>query len=127
MPRNISFALTTDQFLDGSKDVTRRMGWERLKVGDKLCAVKKAMGLRKGEQIQRLGLIEVTDVRRERLDCMTCVETYGREECRREGFPKYTPDEFIAMFCDSHKGCIPSHMVTRIEFKRIEIANGGGE
>ena len=34
MPRNISFALTTPQFLDGSKDVTRRNGWLMLKTGD---------------------------------------------------------------------------------------------
>ena len=49
MPRNISFSMTTPQFLDGSKDVTRRMGWNRLRASDTLRAVKKAMGLKKGE------------------------------------------------------------------------------
>jgi hypothetical protein len=51
MPRNISFALTTAQFLDGSKDVTRRIGWKNLNAGDVLCAVKKGMGLKPGEKI----------------------------------------------------------------------------
>lgn len=32
--RLLSFALTTPQFLDGSKDVTRRMGWRRNKRFD---------------------------------------------------------------------------------------------
>ena len=32
--RNISFSLTEEQFLNGSKDVTRRLGWLFLKPGD---------------------------------------------------------------------------------------------
>ena len=31
MPRLISFSMTEPQFVDGSKDVTRRMGWLRLR------------------------------------------------------------------------------------------------
>lgn len=46
--RSISFSLTTPQFLDGTKDVTRRLGWEKIKAGDTLRAVKKAMGLKTG-------------------------------------------------------------------------------
>ena len=36
--RNISFSLTTRQFRDGSKDVTRRVNWQNLKPGDHLMA-----------------------------------------------------------------------------------------
>jgi len=118
MPRNISFALTTRQFLDGSKDVTRRMGWKNLKAGDVLCAVEKGRGLKPGEKIKRLGMIRVVSVRREMLLEMQGGD-YGREECRREGFPEMAQDEFIGFFCDSHKGCMPSDLVTRIEFERI--------
>lgn len=50
----MSFALTTVQILDGSKDVTRRLGWEFLKVGDLLRPVRKCMGLRPGEKISVL-------------------------------------------------------------------------
>ena len=43
--RNMSFFMTTKQFEDGSKDITRRFGWWNLKPGDRVKAVKKAMGL----------------------------------------------------------------------------------
>lgn len=114
MPRNISFALTTPQFLDGSKDVTRRMGWLHLKAGDTLCAVKKGMGLKPGEKIERFGMIRVMNVRRERLDSITAPDV------RREGFPGMTPSEFVTFFCRSHKDCTPASEVTRIEFVRLE-------
>ena len=34
MPRNMSFALTTDQVRKQSKTVTRRMGWRKTKPGE---------------------------------------------------------------------------------------------
>lgn len=123
MPRNISFALTTPQFLDGSKDVTRRMGWKHLKAGDVLCAVKKGMGLKPGEKIERLGMIRVISVRRERLSRLIEDLEYGFAETVREGFPKpspnYWPGTFIEFFCASHKDCGLHSEVTRIEFERI--------
>ena len=56
----MSFMLTTNQIIDETKDVTRRNGWENLKPGDRLRAVEKAMGLKKGEK-QRL----LRDLRRD--------------------------------------------------------------
>lgn len=64
--RNMSFALTTDQFLAGTKTVTRRLGWKFLKPGDRVMACEKCMGLRKGEKIRRLGEIEIVSVKRDR-------------------------------------------------------------
>lgn len=121
MPRNISFALTRRQYEDGSKDVTRRLKWLNLKDGDLLCPVAKAMGLKPGEQIERLSppLIRVWP-RREPLRRMIDEPDYGREECRREGFPGMTPGEFVEFFCASHKGCTPDSEITRIEFERLE-------
>lgn len=116
---NISFALTTAQFQDGSKDVTRRNGWLHLLVGTILCAVLKGMGLKPGEKITRLGYLRVTNVRRERLDAILTDETYGKDECRREGFPDWTPRQFVEFFCASHKGCTPESVITRIEFVKI--------
>jgi hypothetical protein len=110
--RLISFALTTRQFRDGSKDVTRRLGWKKLKAGERLQAVRKAMGLKHGEHVEKLGVIEVVSVRRERLDAINGVE------CIREGFEDLTPDEFVSMFCE-HMGCKPSRKVTRIEFRKV--------
>jgi hypothetical protein len=113
MPRNISFSMTEPQFLDGSKDVTRRMGWLRLQPGDLLNACRKCMGLKPGEKIVRLGTVIVLSARRERLDAIT------PDDVRREGFPNMTPAEFVAFFCKGHAGCKPDSIVTRIEFRRV--------
>lgn len=120
MARNISFSMTTPQFLDGSKDVTRRIGWHHLRAGDELCAVEKGMGLKKGEKIKRLGTIRVVDVRKEPLDRMTYDPEYGGSECKREGFPNMVPSEFIEFFCRGHRGAYPKKEVTRIEFERLK-------
>lgn len=111
--RNMSFALTTQQFKDGTKDVTRRFGWNFLKPGHLVCAVEKGMGLKKGEKIIRLGVIEIVDVRQELLGCIT------QEECIREGFPHFTPKQFIVFLTgDYYLGRLRA--VNRIEFKKIE-------
>lgn len=110
--RNMSFALTEPQLLDGSKTVTRRMGWEWLRPGVRVCAVRKCMGLAVGQKVERLGVIEVVSARREML------LDIEEADVRREGFPNMTPAAFVAMFC-GHMGCLPSATVTRIEFKRV--------
>lgn len=126
--RNISFALTTDQVVRGTKTVTRRMGWKFLKPGDLLQPVRKCMGLRPGEKLEKLrGPIRVISVRRESLAHLRMVELYGESECRKEGFPEMTPDEFISMFCASHKGCQRGSMVTRIEFEYVPAEQHSGD
>lgn len=110
--RLISFALTKRQFKDGSKDVTRRLGWLNLKPGQRLRAVYKAMGLKKGEHPEELGVIEVVSVRREPLGFIDL------DDCRREGFPNLDPLGFVLMFCE-HMDCTPVTIVTRIEFRRV--------
>lgn len=114
--RNMSFALTTQQVREKSKDVTRRLGWLHLKPGEVFQPVMKCMGLRPGEKIERIGGAVVTvSTRREPLRRMTDDQEYGRDECRREGFPHLSPAEFVTMFCASHRGCTPESVVTRIE------------
>lgn len=112
MPRHISFSLTERQFLDGTKDVTRRLGWKGVRSGTRLIAVRKAMGLKKGEKVHVLGPIEIVSARREPLDAIT------GEDCRREGFPYLTPSGFVEFFCKAAR-CEPSTVVTRIEFRRV--------
>lgn len=112
MPRHISFSLTERQFLDGSKDVTRRVGWKGLRPGTRLIAVRKAMGLKKGEKVHVLGPIEIVSARREPLDAITA------DDCRREGFPEMSPFEFVTFFCKAN-GCFQTEPVTRIEFRRV--------
>lgn len=115
--RNISCALTTRQIKERTKDVTRRIGWENLKVGEKLCVCEKVMGRRNGEALVRLVVIEVVSVRREPLCALTQDPVYGQEECRREGFPEMKPWQFVAFFTEEIEGSSPATKVTRIEFR----------
>ena len=121
MPRNISFSMTTPQFIDGSKDVTRRFGWWNLKLGIRLMAVEKGMGLKKGEKVNRLGLIEVVQCGAEKLRAMIDDWAYGLEELKREGYPfgYKDPEEFINALAKHHKTTINAY-VNRIEFKRVQ-------
>lgn len=137
--KNMSFSLTTEQVRNSfqlavmgiapipgpdtptlaGKDVTRRLDWLTLKVGDRLVACVKCMGRKKGEPLQRICTIEVVSVCREPLRRMLDEPAYGRQEVRREGFPNMTPAAFVQFFCESHKGCTPDTVITRIEFKYI--------
>ena len=92
--RNISFALTKRQFIARTKTVTRRLGWWDLVPGDRLMGVEKAMGLKPGEKIVRLGLIEVVSARPEPLESIT------PEDVVLEGFPEMTPEQFVDQCLD---------------------------
>ena len=113
MPRNMSFMLTTEQFKNRTKTVTRRLGWKFLKPGDVVMGCKKCMGLKKGEKIERLGLIRIVDVRRERLNQIT------DEDVVREGFPGMTRLGFIKFFMKEAR-CLIVQPVTRIEFEYLD-------
>lgn len=112
MPRNISFAMTTQQIKDRTKTVTRRYGWLFLKPGDILNGVEKAMGLKKGEKIKRLCQIRVLSVRQEPLHAIT------QEDVIKEGFPHWTKAEFIQMIVD-HYNVHPNELINRIEFEYV--------
>lgn len=113
MARNMSFSMTTDQIKDRSKTVTRRFGWHFLEPGDEICAVEKAMGLRKGEKINRLAMIRIKSTRFEPLNEIT------QSDVIAEGFPYLSPEEFVQMLADHYK--IPPHVtVNRIEFEYLE-------
>lgn len=145
--RNISASLTTNQIVESArlvalgkapvKDVTRRLGWKNLKVGERLQVCKKCMGRKPGEPLEKLAVIEVVSVRREQLALMMTNPVYGRLELKREGFREVrdfgehfsapvrlavrhpSPRMFVSFFCATHKGCQPATMVTRIEFKYV--------
>jgi hypothetical protein len=127
--RMMSFALTERQLMDGTKTVTRRTGWRNLKAGDRLLAVRKAMGLKPGEKVQALCEIEIVSVREERLDAITPADVLAG------GFPQWTNqvDTFVRMFCDHHavkyqvwpetrmrsRKMKPDDDVVRIEFRKV--------
>lgn len=112
--KNVAFSLTTAQIRAKTKDVTRRMS-SNLKPGEHFRAVVKGMGLKKGEKVQPI--CELICLRNDRQPLWRLLSDpeYGREECRREGFPEMTPDQFLAFFCKSH-GCEAKAVVHRIEF-----------
>lgn len=128
--RNMSFALTKQQFKARTKTVTRRLGWENLKVGELLAGCEKCQGIKPGEKIVKMGVIEVMSVRRERLDAMldVCRPNYGVREVIAEGFPVMRVRDFVKFFCATHKvklptgklaQCTPETVITRVRFRYV--------
>lgn len=129
--RMMSFALTERQLMDGTKTVTRRTGWDSAQVGEHLLAVRKSMGLKKGEKAVVLCEIVVLSVHREPL------RNIGYYDVIAEGFPEWAdrPEEFVKMFCkhmrvpaaayDGPKSqarkrpMAPDDLVTVIEFVKV--------
>lgn len=129
--RNMSFALTTKQCKAKIKTVTRRLGWKNLKPGERVQQVEKGQGLKKGEHLVKIHVIECVRNKPERLIELANIQ-YGKEECRKEGFPGMTGLEFIAMFC-RHNKCIPGTTVTALSSSTYEcrrtpigLSCGGG-
>jgi hypothetical protein len=108
----MSVALTEQAVVDRTKTVTRRRGWVGLLAGDRLILCRKVMGRRKDEPLVRLAEVEVSAVRREPLRCIT------RDDVELEGFPDWTPTEFVEFFCREQK-CTPDDLVTRIEWRYL--------
>ncbi len=130
----MSFALTEQSFLDGTKTMTRRLGWwtdkrgrRLLLPGERITGCRKVMGRKPGEPLVRLGEALVTDVYRQRLADMT------EDDVRREGVPierfdeidGYTArppvEEWVRWFCVEQK-VTPFTEVTVIEFYRVPPA-----
>ena len=121
MPRNMSFALTTEQIKNRTKTVTRRIGWDFLQPGDIVNACVKCMGLRKGEKVQRLAQIRVVRTRIEPLSRMILQGEYGASEAAKEGFPGWSGDQFVEMLLDHMPTKFgESILVNRIEFEYVE-------
>ncbi|MCK5640641.1 MAG: hypothetical protein KAJ19_07585 [Gammaproteobacteria bacterium] len=117
MPRNMSFALTTEQVRNQTKTVTRRQGWANLKPGILLQPVVKGMGLKKGEKVEKIGgLIRVLSVRREMIWPISSFDLV------REGFPEMSRDDFVRMYCTANK-VLASDYCHRIEFEYVNEGN----
>lgn len=109
MPRRMAFSKTIPQMRARTKDVTRRLGWADIEVGDVIIAIEKGQGLKKGECQVAIGRIRIVDVRIERLDAIT------PEDVEREGFPGMSPADFVRMF-----GKPGDSIVSRIEFIHLD-------
>lgn len=130
MARLMSVALTETAVRERRKTVTRRVGWwedvrgRRLLVpGELLTLCPKVQGRRRRdgtvEPLVHLATVQVVSVRRERLDAITA------EDVVREGFPGWTPTDFVLFFCEEMR-CRHDTEVTRIEWRYLdeEVARG---
>jgi hypothetical protein len=115
---NMSFAITQEQYLNQTKDVTRRNGWKHIKIGKVYNGVNKCMGFKKGEHPVIYGQHIPISSRWEPLRRMIDEPEYGRQEVIREGFPDWSPEQFVEMYC-KHNKCKPETLVNRIEFKYV--------
>ena len=109
---NMSFALTTEQVRAQTKTVTRRQGWTDAQPGDIVQPVVKRRGIPKGGHVEKIGCpIRFLSVDREPI-----TEVHLRpHEVEREGFPDWTPDQFITFYCKENH-VQPGYLCTRIEF-----------
>lgn len=144
--RQISFFLTTNQFLHDEKDVTRRLGWDqdRAPAGTQLMAVNKCRGLKKGEQIKYGPILILSNtpeplediVRRPVRNDQLITGWLADTETKREGFPQWRtdPEKFVKFFIKSNPRKPSGEKVTRktpvnrIVFRRqtvIEVQNHG--
>ena len=110
--RNMSFMLTTKQFINKTKTVTRRNGWKHIKIGDFIQGCEKCQGLKKGEKINKLSTIQILKTE------FVPLNTITKSDCIKEGFPDMTPAEFVAFYC-KHNKCKPTDLVNRIEFVHV--------
>ena len=113
--RNMSFSETTEQVRNKTKTVTRRDGWWFLKPGDRVQAVEKAMGLKKGEKVKKLHVIEIVSVRPEQLNAIL---DYPYGETAKEGFPDMDAWSFVCLLRKITKKNV-THTVNRIEFRYL--------
>lgn len=110
--KNMSFSMTTEQYREGSKTVTRRLGWAFLKTGDVFMGVVKGMGLKKGEKIKRIHPSKVISNRSEPIYVIT------QDDVIKEGFPDWSTEQFIEFFCKGNR-CACYESVNRIEFEHL--------
>lgn len=117
----MSYTITTQQFIDNLKDLTRRLGWGNLKAGDKYTAVEKVRGLKRGDHVKVLGECMCISNTKEPLDEIIrrpYRDGNTRSEMEREGFPQMTAEQFVTFFCD-HMKVTPDTTVNRIAFKKV--------
>ncbi len=120
--RRMSFSMTIDAVRERRKTVTRRREstWKSLKVADRLLAVDRVMGFKKGESSEILATIEVVDVRVEPLSEITEADVAAEGlHAMWADFPDLGREHFVKAFCDAMGGA-PDQLVRRIEFRYVD-------
>ena len=106
--------MTTEQARNRTKTVTRRQGWARIRAGQLIQQVVKGMGLKKGEKVEKLHVVRIVSARWEPVNAIT------QEDVIKEGFPTWTPEDFIRFYCTAH-GIVRGALCNRIEFEYVDM------
>jgi hypothetical protein len=109
----MSYSMTTEQYRNRTKTVTRRQGWDFLQPGEVFMGIEKGMGLKKGEKVVKLGPARVVAIERR------LIWDIDQADCIAEGFPHLTPAEFVAMYC-KHNRVTPGDTCNRIVFEHLD-------
>jgi len=112
----MSCSMTVEAVRDESKTVTRRHvdTWKTLKQGDRLTLIEKGMGLPKGSKQVVLAEVEIVMVSVETLRAV------NEAECRREGLPEMSPEEFRLFWAVSHGYARPKTGLWNVPCRRIQ-------
>lgn len=112
--RLVSFSHTSLALVTGNKDVTRRCGlyWQRaLRPGSRFAAIDRTP--RTGHGWNKIATCETVSAAAQKIDEVT------DEECRREGRPDLTAEQFIRFY--EEQFVCGDDWITRIEFRVIEV------
>ena len=112
--QNMGFSKTTEQARDRSKTVTRRWGWAKLEPGERVQQVVKAMGLKKGEKVEKIHVIECVSNRPDPLENIT------QAECVLEGFPDKSPAWLRSLLLRMKPKDFKGKRPNRIEFRYVK-------
>lgn len=111
----MSVRLTEQAVVERRKTVTRRLGWLRIKPGDRLTLCRKVMGRKPGEPLVRLAEVEVVSVNREPLRSMRSGDVAREAVPGMEDVRRY---EWVEWYCEQ-MGCTPGTEVTRIAWRYL--------
>ena len=97
------------------KFVTRRYGWWFSKRGDRVQAVEKCMGLKKGEKVKKICVIEIVDTQAEFVQHIDL----SQEELAKEGFSDKSAEWFRELLLSMCPRTQHLAQVNRIEFRYV--------
>lgn len=114
--RNISFSLTTEQVRAGTKTSTLRRGWAFAKPGDRYMGCEKCQGIKKGQKIVKIRVIEVVSNTPWTGSMAACTP----ELVKSEGFAGMSGEAFWLFLRDDlrvYKG----EVLNRLMFKYVPV------
>jgi hypothetical protein len=112
----VSFAWTTEAYLEGLKDVTRRFWTDEYAAQFPPGSVHQAWDKSPRSRGKRIGYFRVVSIERESLRRLLDDRAYGQREIQREGGLWKTPQQFVDLMRDQGKGDNPY----RVEFEKLE-------